>query len=128
MTAKYSPTVTVASITLPELVDRPQLVVRADGSQVDILEMHRWAEPLKSSISSLLAENISRTLGIERVSTYLQSASFDADFRLFVDIQRFESGSDWVAVDALWTLRRLQEAKPVTGRSKIRESFTEEKL
>jgi len=45
--AQNAPTVRVAAITLPEMVDRPQLVVRGEGSRVNILEMHRWAEPLK---------------------------------------------------------------------------------
>ena len=40
--------VSVGPVTLPMVVDRPQLVLRVSDNRVDILEMHRWAEPLKS--------------------------------------------------------------------------------
>jgi uncharacterized lipoprotein YmbA len=119
--ALNAPTVAIAPITLPELVDRPQLVVRVDGSRVDILEMHRWAEPLKSGILRLLAENLSRLLGTAQVSTYSQNAASEADYRVFVDIQRFESTADSVTVDARWTIRRSTQESPKTGRSQIHE-------
>lgn len=119
--AMVTQTVAVASVTLPELVDRPQMVVRADESRVDVLETHRWAEPLKSGIPRLLAENLSRLLGGARVSAYPQNAAHEADFRVFVDFQRFESTGDAVVIDALWTIRRSIEGAPKTGRMQIRE-------
>jgi len=47
-TAGYG--VAVGPITVPEAVDRPQIVVRLSPSQVEISELHRWAAPLKSEI------------------------------------------------------------------------------
>jgi uncharacterized lipoprotein YmbA len=116
-----APTVTVAPITLSELVDRPQMVVRLDGTQVDILEMHRWAEPLKSGIPRLLAENLSRLLGSAQVSTYSQNIATEVDYRIFVDIPRFESTADSVTVDALWTIRRPTQGSQKTGRLQVHE-------
>jgi uncharacterized lipoprotein YmbA len=119
--AKGAPSLTIAPITLPDLVDRPQLVVRADGSRVDILEMHQWAEPLKSGIQQLLAENLSRLLGGARVSVYPQSSVIEADYRVVVDFQRFESTEDSVTVDAFWTIRRSTGATQKSGHAQIRE-------
>lgn len=119
--AQNAPTVAVAPITLPEMVDRPQMVVRVDGSRVDILEMHRWAEPLKSGIPRLIAENLSRLLGSAQVSTYSQNAASEADYRIFVDIPRFESTADSVTIDALWTIRRPAQGSQKTGRSQVHE-------
>ena len=45
-----APSVSVGPVTLPDMVDRPQLVVRVAATRMDILEAHRWAEPLKSEI------------------------------------------------------------------------------
>jgi uncharacterized protein len=115
-----APTVAVASVTVPDLVDRPQLVVRVDGSRVDILETHRWAEPLKNAIPRLLAENLSRLLGGARVSAYPQNAADATDYRVIVDLQRFESAGSFVLVDALWTIRRSTGATKA-GRAQIRE-------
>lgn len=104
--SQSAPSVSVANITLPDLVDRPQLVERMTGSRVEIRETHRWAEPLKSGISRLLAENLASQLGSNRVTTYPQNAAGDPDYRVFVDIQRFEATGDSVSVDAVWSIRR----------------------
>ncbi|MFZ4438421.1 MAG: PqiC family protein [Syntrophales bacterium] len=119
--AMNAPTVAIATITLPEIVDRPQLVVRVDGSRVDILEMHRWAEPLKSGITRLLAENLSRLLGLDHVSLYPQNNAGETDYRIFVDIRRFESTADSITIDAFWTIRRSTQESQKTGRSQVHE-------
>jgi uncharacterized protein len=116
------PAVAVGPVTLPEVVDRPQLVVRVAANRVEILETHRWAEPLKSEIPRLIAENLRRLLGSNKVSSYLQHAGVDADYRLLVDIQRFESSpGEAVIVEAVWSLRRAAGGAPKTGRSLVRE-------
>ncbi len=116
------PAVAVGPVTLPEVVDRPQLVVRVSANRVEILESHRWAEPLKSEIPRLIAENLGRLLGSSRVSSYLQHAGVDADYRVLVDIQRFESSpGEAVTVEAVWSLRRAAGGAPKTGRSLVRE-------
>jgi uncharacterized lipoprotein YmbA len=89
---------------------------------VEILESQRWAEPLKSEIPRLIAENLRRLLGSSRVSSYLQHAGVDADYRLLVDIQRFESvGGEAVTIEAVWSLRRSTGGTAKTGRSLVRE-------
>jgi uncharacterized protein len=121
---RATPSVAIASVSIPELVDRPQLVVRVDGSKVDLLETHRWAEPLKSSISRTIAENLSRLLASDRVSSYPQAASLSADFKVFVDFQRFDFVGDHVELDALWAIRRTDDRAAVNGRSQQREAVT----
>lgn len=116
------PVIVVGPVTLPEVVDRPQLVMRVAVNRVDILETHRWAEPLKSEIPRLIAENLGGLLGSSRVSSYLQHVGADADFRVLVDIQRFESSpGEAVTVEAVWTLRRVAGGARKTGRTLVRE-------
>lgn len=115
--------VAVGPVTLPELVDRPQLVIRVAANRVDILETHRWAESLAGEIPRVLAENLARLLRPARVSAYQQNASRDADYRVLVDIQRFETvPGEGVTIEALWTVRRAAVgAPPRKGRSLVRE-------
>ncbi|MRR05982.1 MAG: membrane integrity-associated transporter subunit PqiC, partial [Deltaproteobacteria bacterium] len=109
-------------VTLPALVDQPQLVVRTSVNQVDILEMHRWAEPLKSGIARIIAADLIVLLPQARVSSYPQNAGLDADYRVQVDIQRLEmTVGEGVALDALWSVRRTGEGVPKTGRSMVSE-------
>ena len=114
--------VAVGPVTLPQVVDRPQLVIRVAANRVDILEMHRWASSLKSEIPRLIAENLARQLGPARVSAYPQNASENADYRVLVDVQRFEATSgEGVTVDALWSVRHTGGGTPRTGRSVVNE-------
>lgn len=119
--AEYS--VVVGPATLPEMVDRPQLVVRVGANQVELLDQHRWAEPLKSEIPRVVAENLAHLLGAKQVVTYPHNATFTAEYRVFLDIQRFDSApGQAVTIDTLWTVRGPSGGEPKTGRSVAHES------
>ncbi len=62
--------IAVGPVTVPEVVDRPQIVVRVGANRVTIAELHRWAEPLKSEIPRVIAENLAQLLGTKQVSAY----------------------------------------------------------
>ena len=116
--AAYS--VAVGAVTVPEVVDRPQMVLRVTANQVMITEQARWAEPLKSEIPRVIAGNLARLLNA-RVSAYPQSADPDVDYRVTVEVQRFDSAlGDAVTVEALWTVRPAKGAAK-SGRAVVRE-------
>jgi len=115
--------IAVGPITLPEVVDRPQFVLRAGPNEVSIVELHRWAGPLKSEIPRIIADNLAADLNVKRVAAYPQSAGDNADYRVLVDIQRFDSTmGESVTIDALWTVKRVSDGVLRTGRSTARES------
>ena len=125
--AATSISVAVGPVTLPQVVDRPQLVIRVAANRVDILEMQRWAAPLKSEIPRLIAENLARQLGPARVSVYPQTASESVDYRVFIDIQRFDATpGEGVTVDALWSVRHTGGGTSRTGRSVVNEKVAGE--
>jgi uncharacterized lipoprotein YmbA len=118
--AVYS--VSVGPVTVPETVDRPQLVVRIGANQVSLVEDHRWAQPLKSEIPRVIAEQLAHLLGAQRVVTFSQNTVHDAEYRVLVDIQRFDStvGQN-VVIEAMWVVRRVAEGQSKTGRSVVQE-------
>lgn len=97
--------IAVGPVTLPDLVDRPQLVVRSAENEVALLDQHRWAEPLKREIPRVLAGHLSRLLGTPRISVYPTGAGSSAGVRVRVDIQRFDSvpGKE-VMLEAYWSI------------------------
>ena len=106
-------------VTLPEMVDRPQMVTRASGNQVAIIDSSRWAQPLKGETARVLAANLAHDLGTQRVFLAGQGMAGvgELDIRVAVDILRFESRPGVEAtIEALWTVRR-KEGAPLTGRS-----------
>lgn len=120
---RQAPSLAVDAVTLPEVVDRPQFVMVDGDNRVEILEMQQWAESLKNAIPRILAENLSRQLGLERVAAYPQHAGSDAGYHLTVDFQRFEAAPRSVELDAIWTLRQAGSA-PLTGRSRVHEAHS----
>ena len=115
--------IAVGSITLPEIVDRPQFVLRAGPNEVTFVELHRWAGPLKSEIPRIVADNLATDLNVKRVTAYPQNAGENADYRVLIDIQRFDSTlGESVTIDALWSVKRTSDGALRTGRSTARES------
>ena len=118
-------TVAVGPITLPEVVDRPQLVLRVGPNEVTFEELHRWAGSLRSEIPRIIADNLAGNLNVKQVAAYPQNAGEDAEYRVLVDIQRFDATLGGpVAIDALWSVRRSSDGAVRTGQSLARESST----
>jgi len=119
--ASVWPSIAVGPITLPEVVDRPQMVVRVGPNQVALAEQHRWASSLRSEIPRVIAENLAQMLSTKLVWSYEHTAMGQADVQVLVDVQRFDSDlGDAVTIDSFWLIRRAS-GQPVTGRSTVRE-------
>ncbi len=114
--------VLVGPVTIPAMVDQPQIVVSMSPNQVTLDEFNRWASPLASNISRVVAENLVDLLGTPRVSQFQQSLNVDADFRVAVEVQNFESTlGDAAAFSAVWAVRRTRDGRTETGRTAVRE-------
>ena len=114
--------VVVGPVTVPDLVDRPQLVTRLSNNEVKLNEFARWGEPLKSGVADVIAADLSRLLGSPRVSVSSQTVAGTEAFRVRVDIVQFDSmPGDAVAIDALWTVHVAGRTALLTGRSTVRE-------
>lgn len=110
-------------ITLTEMVDRPQLVMRTGDNRVEIIDASRWAQPLKSEAARVLAANLGRETGTLRVFLHGQGAAFEPEVRVAVDILRFDSRPGVGAtIEALWSVRRKDGGAPLTGRSEVHEA------
>ncbi|MGF6440820.1 PqiC family protein [Paraburkholderia youngii] len=106
-------------VTLPELVDRPQMVVRLEPNRVSIDEFARWAEPLKNQIPRVLAADLEQIIPGAIVSTYPQHAD-DTAYRVSVDVQTFDLSADGtVKLAVLWSVRAPKLGDRVSGRSVV---------
>lgn len=96
----------IGPVTLTPLVDRSQIVTLMAGNTVQIAEFQQWASPVKDNISEVLAINLALLsfddLG---VLSYPWSIQGVVDYRLLVDIRRFDTGPTNVAnLTMNWTL------------------------
>jgi uncharacterized lipoprotein YmbA len=118
--------VVVGPLSVPAVVDRPQIVVRVGPNQVRPDEFNRWASPLQNNIARVVAENLVAMLGTPRVTLSSQTVNAEAEYRAAIEVQRFESALGEAAIlDAVWTVSRTKDDKSKTGRTTVREAVSE---
>ncbi len=115
--------VSVGPVSVPAVVDRPQIVVSTGANQVRLDELNRWAAPLQDNLSEVIAANVLGILGTPRVSAFPKVLGADAQYRVAVELLRFESLPGASALlDATWTVRRTKDRMVRTGRTSVREA------
>jgi uncharacterized protein len=118
--------VVVGPVSVPAVVDRPEIVVTTGPNQVRLDEFNQWASPLQNSIARVVAENLVGMLGTPRVILSAQALSADADYRAAIEVQGFESAPGEAAtLDAVWSVRRTKDGRTETGRTRAREAIQE---
>jgi len=57
----------VFPVSMPDYLDRPQIVTRVSENEIKLDEFSRWAEPLKESFYTVLVDNLSTLLSNEKI-------------------------------------------------------------
>lgn len=118
--------VVVGPVSVPAAVDRPQIVVSTGPNQVRVDDYNRWASPLQSNISRVVADNLGSILGTPRVTVFPQALVATADYQAAVEVQSFGSAlGEAATLDAVWTVRRIKDGKLRVGRTTVREPASE---
>ena len=108
--------VAVGPVSVPAAVDRPQIVVTMGPNQVRLDEFNRWDAPLQNNIARVVAENLVALLGTPRVTLSPQTLSADADYRVAIEVQRFDSAlGEAATLDAVWTVSRTKDGTVADG-------------
>lgn len=113
--------IAVGPVSVPAVVDRPEIVVSTGPNEVWPDDFNRWASPLQDNLSGAVAENLVAILGTSRVSLFPQTSSSGADYRVAIEVRRFESTPGKTAIlDASWIVRR-KDGNIQTGRTDVTE-------
>jgi len=91
-------TVGVGPMIFPDFLDRPQIVSRSSGNQLDLDELHRWGGSLEDSFLRTFGENLAHLLGTAQILVYPAEVRFPIQFRIIGNVLRFEGGADGQAV------------------------------
>jgi uncharacterized lipoprotein YmbA len=115
-----SPSVAIASPSLPGYLDRQQLVGRGAGGELLMNPNHLWGEPLDSGIARVTAANLGRlknSLNIQPVKSFV---SLDYQSLLELRITRFEPDATTgdIVLECTWKLQ------PVNGPVATTRAFT----
>jgi uncharacterized lipoprotein YmbA len=121
-TPPTSAAVMVGPVTIPAAVDQPEFVVQVAPNRVEVNEFNRWVSPLSDSIARAVAGDLVVLLGTPEVANS-QLANFVPDYRVTIDVQRFESIQGQAAVvEAVWTVRKSAGGEVRSGRTVAREA------
>lgn len=117
----------VGPVTIPQMLDRPQIVSRTGPYTLQIDEFHRWAGRLNEDFARVLAENISLMLATEQVDVYPWDVSFKPRYQVILEVQRFEGrlNQQDVFLEVFWKVVDPQKRTTLLiKRSVIKESLT----
>lgn len=98
-------TLEIGPVEIPEYLDRPQIVTRANEHELRLAEFNKWAEPLQENISRVLTENLTNLLHTDSFIVRPWRGSQSIDYRLTLNVIGFEGSlTDTVSLSARWNI------------------------
>lgn len=76
-------------VNMPEYLDRPEIISRGSGNQLELGEFDRWAEPLDRNVERVVSRNLSVLLNTDRVFVLPVRRRLDLRYRVVIDVLRF---------------------------------------
>jgi uncharacterized lipoprotein YmbA len=90
--------VVIGPFQLADYLDRPQIVTRNGNNSVVVADFERWAEPLDANFQGVVAANVSRLLGSDRVLEYPAQAIMKPERRITGRVSQFDVDATGLAV------------------------------
>jgi len=104
-------------VRLPEMLDRPQIVIRSGANRMEVIDGRRWIEPPAENISRVLRENLAALLETERIVAYPWNRSAAFEYQIVIEVLRFEGqGVREAQLEAVWSVRDRQGKSLISDR------------
>jgi uncharacterized lipoprotein YmbA len=109
----------IDAVIIPDLLDRPQIVLRTNTNAVEMLDYDRWAAPLPDQLERVLAADLSARLGPDAVIDPGLPTNLRAERRITVSILEFDPGrSRESALEVSWEISDAKSGStPAASRS-----------
>ncbi|MGI9265496.1 MAG: PqiC family protein [Gammaproteobacteria bacterium] len=96
----------VGPFVFPELLDRPQIVIRGDRNQVVLSEYARWADDLEKRFQAIVARDLVVATGTDHVYEHPWRDNFAVDYRILGVVDRFAAHtSGTVSLKIRWVVQ-----------------------
>jgi len=82
--------IAVGPVSIPDYVDRPQIVIRDNANQVELAAFDNWAGALSDMVPRVLLDDVSAQLPGDHVVPFPQGGAAVFDYRVAVQISRFD--------------------------------------
>ncbi len=138
-TANKDMRVMVGPVSLPAMIDQPELVVQDGANTVQLYPYQRWAGSLKNDVERVVASSLTQEISTPHVWSYSQSLQTQFNYQVFLDVQSLENklGKE-VVLDVVWAIKpnsRKDEASSkknaikaptINGRTRVTEQVSTE--
>ncbi len=95
----------VGPVSIPDYLDRPQIIVRTSENRLELKEFDKWAGSLKHDVPRVISDDLSTLLGTDKVFTFPWTTSLNPKFEVKIDITRFDGNEKGeVVLDAKWVV------------------------
>lgn len=113
----------VGPVTAPEYLKSALIVTRQGANRLEFNEFHRWAGMFEPDFASILGNNLALLLGTDKVVFYPWLSTFKPDYRLVVEVIRFDGDLQGDAVlSARWMISASSGGKLLaSGKSDLRQ-------
>ena len=114
----------IGPVSIPDYLERPQIVSRTSQNELYIDEFNRWAGSLENDIARVLSGNLSTLLSEEHVSVLTSMPAALFEYRIMVNVTRFDLMPDnTFLLKTQWRILGKDEKKLL-----MRESYLSEQI
>ncbi|CAN0586828.1 unnamed protein product, partial [Ectocarpus sp. 12 AP-2014] len=115
----------VGPITMPEYLDRAEIVTRNGPTSLNIDNLARWGGSLTNNFQMVLGESLSTHLGTDRIHLYPWTTSDTLRYQIAVQVNAFEARANGqVVLDTRWTVLNPESNGVIRmGRSVLTETL-----
>ncbi len=97
--------VEVASLRLPQYLERPQIVTRSGKNRLELAEYHQWGGNIRKNMVRVMAKNLSQILATPNIAISPHRPSTPPDYRVELEVMQFERDpDDRVRLTAQWRI------------------------
>ncbi len=110
--AEHPLSVEIVSLGLPQYLEKPQIVTRSSGNQLELAEYHQWGGNLRKNMIRVIAQNLSQLLATPDISMAPFRPPLPPDFGVQMEVMQFERTSHGqVQLSVQWRLSRGKDRK-----------------
>lgn len=105
-----APILGLGPLSMPEYLNRSQIVTRGAGAEMHVDEYSRWAEPLGPALHRIVSTDVDNLLDSVVVVAFPYDSLIRAeiDYRLLGEVSRFDADrTGLVVLDVLWAISEI---------------------
>ena len=97
--------VVIGPLTLTQVLDRPQIIIRHSDNEIRVSDLDRWAAPLRENLARVVVDNLAFLISRGRIIRFPSAASIPVTYQVVMEVTRFDGRpGDRVVLRARWAI------------------------